>query len=99
MFRDVPFPQAERAETLREMQEPGLEEAKMTKYTVIVAKDTESRTYMAFVPALRGCRTWGRTKRAAFRNALEAIEVYLEGLRKMGKRPPADIEQRVAVLG
>ena len=68
------------------------------KYTVVVMKDPESAIYMASVPALPGCHTWGKTKEAAFRHALEAIHVFLAGLRKMGRRPPRDVEQRVAML-
>ncbi len=68
---------------------------KPKKFTVIITRDEESGTFSASVPALQGCHTWGKTKRAAFRNALEAIEVYLEGLKKMGKRPPPDAEQRI----
>ena len=77
-----------------------MEEAKeeSMKYTVVVSKDPESATYTASVPALPGCHTWGKTKEAAFRHSLEAIEVYLEGLRKMGHRPPRDVEQRVATV-
>lgn len=56
------------------------------KYTVVVSKDPESATFMASVPALPGCHTWGKTRSAAFKNALEAIQVYIDGLRKMADR-------------
>jgi predicted RNase H-like HicB family nuclease len=70
------------------VQEPGLEEGEedvMRRYRVVVSKDPESNTYMASVPALRGCHTWGKTKEAAFKNAAEAIEAYLEFLLRTGK--------------
>lgn len=67
------------------------------KLTVVVTYDEEGRTYSASVPALPGCHTWGRTQAEAFRNALDAIETYVEAMRKLGLPIPKEVARRVAV--
>lgn len=68
------------------------------KYTVVLTWDAESKVYSVSVPSLPGCYTWGKTKAQAYHNALDAIDTYIGGLRKLGMRPPREVEQRVAVL-
>ena len=53
------------------------------KYTVIIEKGRESG-YVAQVPAPRGCASQGRTKKEVLTNIREAIEVYVEALKKDG---------------
>jgi len=48
--------------------------------------------HTAFVPALPGCITWGRTLRQARRMALDVIQGYLASLEKHGEPIPADDE-------
>ena len=67
------------------------------KFTVVLSYDTESRTYSASVPALPGCHTWGRTKTQAYRNALDAIDTYLEAMGKLGEPVPREVSSKVAV--
>jgi predicted RNase H-like HicB family nuclease len=43
----------------------------------------EDGIFTAQVPAIRGCVAWGRTLRAAHRNAIYAIESCLEARRKV----------------
>lgn len=55
---------------------------RMTEYLVIF--EPTSTGYGAYVPDLPGCVSTGRTKRLAERNAKEAIELHLRGLRREG---------------
>lgn len=49
------------------------------EYTVILQVDEEGN-WLASVPAIRGCHTWGCTREEALANAREAVEGCLEGL-------------------
>jgi predicted RNase H-like HicB family nuclease len=49
------------------------------KYTVILEKGRESG-YVAYVPALKGCVSQGRTRAEALKNIREAMEAYIEAL-------------------
>ncbi|MDW8141574.1 MAG: type II toxin-antitoxin system HicB family antitoxin [Candidatus Bipolaricaulota bacterium] len=49
------------------------------KYTVVLEKGRESG-YVAYVPALKGCVSQGRTKAEALKNIREAMEAYIEAL-------------------
>lgn len=63
------------------------------KYTIVLTRDEDQpRIYNVSVPALPGCFTWGRGKREAYRNAREAIEVYLESLVAHGEPIPEEVE-------
>lgn len=64
------------------------------KYTVVLTKD-EDGNYIATVPALQGCHTWGRTRRQAIKNAMEVIEGYVEMLENEGEPIPKDAESLV----
>jgi len=50
----------------------------------------EDGRWMAEVPALPGCVTWGSTKEQAIERIKEAIELYLEVLTEEGKPIPED---------
>lgn len=63
-------------------------------YTVII-EPGEDGYYVVHVPALPGCITQGRTLDEAGANAKEAIEAYLESLRKHGQPIPAPDSVRV----
>ena len=60
------------------------------RYTVILEQGRESG-YVAVCPALPGCVSQGRTRRAVLKNIREAIEVYIEALLEDGL--PVPIEQ------
>lgn len=47
-------------------------------YTYRVIIEPDERGYHGYVPALRGCHTWGRTIADAKLHLREAIAVYLE---------------------
>jgi predicted RNase H-like HicB family nuclease len=46
-------------------------------FDVVVERD-ETGAYIADVPLLPGCHSWGATKEEALENVKEAIELYLE---------------------
>lgn len=47
------------------------------EYDVIIERD-ETGAFIADVPVLPGCHSWGETKEEALANVKEAIELYLE---------------------
>lgn len=61
------------------------------KYTIILEKD-ENGAYIADVPALKGCHSFGKTREEAINRVQEAIELYLECLFEDKKPLPPDIE-------
>lgn len=63
-------------------------------YTVVVTWDAEGKVYVADVPALPGCHTWGRNVREAYRRAKDAIETYLEALRFLGEELPVEVSSK-----
>ncbi|NPV80686.1 MAG: type II toxin-antitoxin system HicB family antitoxin [Firmicutes bacterium] len=61
------------------------------KYTVILEAD-ENGCYIATVPALKGCHSFGRTREEALQRVREAIQLYLECLAEDDRPFPPDIE-------
>lgn len=59
------------------------------KYTVVLERGRESG-YVAYVPALHGCVSQGRTKQEALKNIREAIEAYIEALLEDGLPVPTE---------
>ncbi len=60
------------------------------KFKIIIEKD-EDGVYIVKVPDLPGCATEGKTKKEAMRNAKEAIQAYLEMLKKHNEPIPVGI--------
>ncbi|MGK2962560.1 MAG: type II toxin-antitoxin system HicB family antitoxin [Gemmatimonadaceae bacterium] len=58
----------------------------MNQYLVVMERTTTG--YGVYIPDLPGCVSTGRTKAQAARNAREAIELHLEGLREEGQPIP-----------
>ena len=58
----------------------------MNQYLVVMERTTTG--YGVYIPDLPGCVSTGRTKAQAKRNAREAIELHLEGLREEGQPIP-----------
>jgi antitoxin HicB len=46
--------------------------------------------YLAYFPALEGCNTWGRTYEEAVMHAEEALALYLETFKDLGKSIPEE---------
>lgn len=67
------------------------------KFTVVLTKDEDGGFDVA-VPALPGCRSWGRTKRQAVANATEAIEACIESLIKDGEPVPQEVDHTVVTV-
>jgi predicted RNase H-like HicB family nuclease len=63
----------------------------MMKYTVILEPDDEGKGYTVEVPALPGCITEGDNIEDALSNAKEAIELFIETLKELGKPIPEDV--------
>ena len=63
----------------------------MSKYTVILEPNYPEEGYTVRVPALPGCITYGRNREEALERAKEAIEGFIEGLRKAGEPVPEEI--------
>ncbi|HHT9117496.1 MAG TPA: type II toxin-antitoxin system HicB family antitoxin [Candidatus Hypogeohydataceae bacterium YC38] len=61
----------------------------------IVLEREEEGGYSVFVPALPGCHTQGDTVEEALANAKEAIECYIESLKKDGLPVPTIAEELI----
>jgi len=59
------------------------------RYTVILEPE-EGGGYHAFCPVLPGCHSFGETTEEALANIRDAIEGYIESLKKAGEPVPAD---------
>ena len=64
----------------------------MHEFDVVIIED-ETGGYVALVPALPGCHTQGDTLEELMNNAKEAIDLYLETLKKEEKKDL--LQQRV----
>jgi predicted RNase H-like HicB family nuclease len=64
----------------------------MLNYRVIIAQD-EDGVLVARVPDLPGCATEGKTREELMANIKEAIEAYLEALKKDGSPVPVEMVQ------
>jgi predicted RNase H-like HicB family nuclease len=62
------------------------------KFRVMIEKD-EDGVYVAQVPDLPGCATEGKTKKELMKNVKEAIQAYLEALKKQGSPIPIEMVQ------
>ncbi len=63
----------------------------MAKYTVILKPNYPEEGYTIRIPALPGCITYGRTREEALSRAKEAIEGFIEGLKKAGEPVPEEV--------
>lgn len=61
------------------------------QYTFRVIFESDEGGYHAYVPALSGCRTWGKNLDEVRKNVREAIRAHAGSLIKDGKKVPADI--------
>ena len=62
------------------------------KYRVMIERD-EDGTYVARVPDLPGFATEGKTRKELMKNVKEAIQAYLEALKKHGDPVPVEMVQ------
>src|SRR5216117_2565973 len=64
------------------------------KYRVVIEPD-EDGVFVAECPALPGCVSQGKTRAEALANIRDAIQGYLESLKKHGEPIPAPITEAV----
>ncbi|MEO8169030.1 MAG: type II toxin-antitoxin system HicB family antitoxin [bacterium] len=67
------------------------------KYRVVIAQD-EDGVFIAEVPSLPGCISQGKTREDAMQNIREAVEAYLESLRKHNEPVPPPITEEVVEI-
>jgi len=60
------------------------------KFKVILEPDLEEGGYVVSRPSLPGCYSQGDTVEEALENIKEAIEAYVESLKKHGEPIPAE---------
>lgn len=58
-------------------------------FRVIIEPD-ENDTFHAFVPALPGCHTWGKSLNETKRHIKEAMKLYVEDLVASGEPVPKE---------
>jgi len=64
----------------------------MAKFLVYL-EPLEEGGFMATVPALPGCVTWGDSKEQTLSRVAEAIQGYIVSLQKHGEEVPSGAEQ------
>ena len=64
----------------------------MAKFLVYL-EPLEEGGFMATVPALSGCVTWGDNKEQTLSRVAEAIQGYIVSLQKYGEEVPSGAEQ------
>jgi len=64
------------------------------KYRVTITQD-EDGVFVAEVPALPGCISQGATRDEAVKNIQEAIQAYLESLKKHKEPVPPPITEEI----
>jgi predicted RNase H-like HicB family nuclease len=64
------------------------------KFRVLLERD-EDGFYVAQVPGLPGCISQGKTREEAIVNIKDAIQGYLESLKKHGEPIPPSIEEEI----
>ncbi len=61
----------------------------MQKYEIILYWSNEDNTFIAEVPELPGCTAHGDTQESALKNVNDAIQLWLDTARELGKPIPA----------
>ena len=64
------------------------------KYRIIIEQD-EDGIFVAECPSLPGCVSQGKTREEAVKNIKDAIEGYLESLKKHNEPIPPSIEEEM----
>ena len=63
---------------------------KIVSYSFRVVLEKDDDVYLVTVPALPGCHSWGYTVEEALRNVHDAIETYIEDLKKHHESIPTE---------
>jgi predicted RNase H-like HicB family nuclease len=67
------------------------------EYLIVVHPDETDGGFWTEVPALPGCGSQGETVDDAVAMTKDAIQGFIESMRKHGETPPADTTQAVTV--
>ena len=68
------------------------------RFTAVFEQEADGG-YVVTVPALPGCVSQGDTREAAVANIREAIQAYVEALRKVGEPIPMDAGCEAVEIG
>jgi predicted RNase H-like HicB family nuclease len=60
----------------------------MTRYEIIIYWSSEDELFIAEVPELAGCCAHGDTHEAALASAKEAVQLWLDTARELGRSVP-----------
>ncbi len=61
-------------------------------FTVVITNDPEEvGVFLASVPALPGCHTWGASEEEAFENAKDAALCCIESMKRDGEAIPVEV--------
>lgn len=64
------------------------------KYRILIEQD-EDGVFVVECPSLPGCISQGKTRKEALRNIQDAIEGYIESLKKHNEPIPPPIEEEI----
>lgn len=67
----------------------------MQKYEIIIYWSDEDNTFIAEVPELPGCTAHGDTQESALKNVNDAMQLWLDTARELGKPIPAPRGRRL----
>ena len=67
------------------------------KFRIVIGQD-EDGVFIAEAPSLPGCVSQGKTRKEALANMKDAIEGYLESLKKHGEAIPPSITEDVVEI-
>jgi antitoxin HicB len=66
------------------------------EYKIVLEPDAEDGGYVVHCPTLPGCYSEGDTREEAIENIREAIEAYIESLKKDNLPIPAGVDPEIA---
>jgi predicted RNase H-like HicB family nuclease len=66
----------------------------LVDYTIIVRPD-DNNTYVAYVPAIKGCHAWGKSEQEARLELNNVFDMILEEYLAQNKVLPDDVEIKV----
>ena len=66
----------------------------LNDYTIVVRPD-DNNTFVAYVPAIKGCHAWGESEKEARQELDNVFDMILEEYLEQGKALPNDVEIKV----